>query len=301
VSALAVRSDRQNVTRFRMFGGRHETRQPGEPTAAHPGAPFRSRPAGAWPTPPASSDPAARHRARSATPTRTGVRAAAVAGGALALAGPAVAITAQPATPAAQSPTVLQRLTADAAARTSVLPAVDGLDVLPPGLEVARVVKAAGLAEAAERAEVAQRAELRATARASTDRCHADLDGLGALKPWARTGTRFLSCLYDEPELDGVGGRADKSDEPGGLAVDFVVRGQRGERIAECALANREELGVDYVLWRQRANYGDGWERLSDRDGDDDQDTAGDDRDRVRIAFERRAPGRDDPLARRCR
>ena len=74
-----------------------------------------------------------------------------------------------------------------------------------------------------------------------------------------------------------------------------MVSGARGDRIAACALANQRELGVEYVLWRQRANYGDGWERMSDRGGD----TANHE-DHVHISFERDTPD-GDPLATRCR
>jgi hypothetical protein len=74
-----------------------------------------------------------------------------------------------------------------------------------------------------------------------------------------------------------------------------MVSRARGDRIAACALANQKELGVEYVLWRQRANYGDGWERMSDRGGD-----TANHRDHVHISFAHDAPD-GDPLAARCK
>jgi hypothetical protein len=124
--------------------------------------------------------------------------------------------------------------------------------------------------------------------------CDPDLDGLGRVRPWVRDAARFLSCLYGEPELIGVAGRARVSDHPRGLAVDLMVRGARGDRIAECALANQEALGVSYVIWEQRINHGDGWERMADRGSDTENHF-----DHVHISFES-GGGSGDPLAARC-
>nr|WP_250558442.1 hypothetical protein [Pseudonocardia lacus] len=146
----------------------------------------------------------------------------------------------------------------------------------PPQLRVSDLVKAAGLTEAAR-----QRAE-----RESAARCDADLDGLGAVKPWVRAGARFLSCLYDEPTLHGVASRGGNySDHPSGHAVDLMTGRERGDRIAACTLANQDELGVDYVIWRQRVNYGDGWEPMADRGG-----ATANHFDHVHVSFERSAP-----------
>jgi hypothetical protein len=285
------------VTRYRVFGDRHVHRRPGEPAVTHPGVPVaRTRAAGTWPTPAPASDPSARHRAATASSLRNGLTAAAVVGGTLALV-PAVAMTARPddaPTPTAEPDARLRLAAGDTpptavaqpvVLRTVGLPGAERLDALPPGLEVSRLVKAAGLAEAAERAE-------RRASRETPARCDADLDGLGRMKAWARAGARFLSCLYDEPA---VAGRSGQSDRPDGLAVEFIVRGQRADRLAACALANQRELGVSYVLWRQRANHGDGWERVSDGD----EDTANPE-DHLHISFQRSAPD-GTPQPRRCR
>jgi hypothetical protein len=222
---------------------------------------------------------------------RNSVTAAVVVGGALAVAVPTVAITNQPSDPT-PDPSRLLQLAADDArapmAQPAVLPAVDQAAALPPELEVAGLVKAAGLASRA--ADGPPRAARAARAAA---RCDADVDRLGEVKPWARTATRFLVCLYDERGLSGVTRHVEPSDS---LTVDLPVPGKRtGDRIASCALANREELGIDSVMWRQRANDGDGWERMPDRGGD-----TANHRDHVRISFQHEAPD-GDPLARRCR
>ncbi|MDN5751122.1 MAG: hypothetical protein L0H64_21870, partial [Pseudonocardia sp.] len=66
------------------------------------------------------------------------------------------------------------------------------------------------------------------------------------------------------------------------------------DRIAECALANQDAFGISYVIWKQRINYGDGWERMADRGGD-----TANHYDHVHVSFERDA-GSGEPLAARC-
>jgi hypothetical protein len=46
-------------------------------------------------------------------------------------------------------------------------------------------------------------------------------------------------------------------------------------------LRNQEALGISYVIWKQRVNYGDGWERMEDR-GDATENHF----DHVHISFE---------------
>jgi hypothetical protein len=167
---------------------------------------------------------------------------------------------------------------------TSIVPVTATDEPEQPEFDVSDLVKAAGLAEAAREVE-----ERRAAAE-----CDADLDGIGRVKPWVRDAARFLSCLYDEPDLIGVAQRSRDSDHPRGLALDLMVRGERGDRIAECALANQDELGVDYVIYKQRVNYGDGWERMADRGGITENHY-----DHVHVSFERGGGG-GVPLADRC-
>jgi hypothetical protein len=205
---------------------------------------------------------------------------------------PAPAATAASSAPADAEDATVLRLTSDEEAdtarrgtrdgvrmRASVVPVGDTSDPEPLEVDVAELLKAAGLADVARKAE-----EARAALEAVT-RCDADLDGLGRVKPWVRDAARFLSCLFDEPRLIGVSQRSRVSDHPRGLALDLMVRGERGDRIAECALANRKALGIEYVIWEQRVNYGDGWERMEDRGNDTENHF-----DHVHISFKRTAP-----------
>lgn len=173
--------------------------------------------------------------------------------------------------PVAEAEPSLRRL-------TSVVPVGATPEPEPAGFSVAGLLKSVGLAEERERTA-----------------CDADLDELGRVRPWVRDAAQFLACLYDRPELIGVAGRAQHSDHPAGLAVDFMMRGARGDRLAACALANREALGVSYVIWEQRINFGDGWQRMEDRGGDTENHV-----DHVHVSFERRA-GSGEPVAARCR
>jgi hypothetical protein len=218
--------------------------------------------------------------------------AAAAAGGVLAVAVPTAAVEAGP----AAEPAVL-RLAADEAPATvgvrmvaSIAPVTDVREPEPPELDVPELLKAAGLAEAARKAEEAR------AAREAAARCDTDLDGLGRVEPWVRDAARFLSCLYDEPTLIGVAQRSRDSDHPSGRALDLMVRGERGDRIAECALENQDELGVTYVIWEQRINYGDGdgWDRMDDRGSDTENHY-----DHVHVSFDRGGPD-GTPLAARC-
>jgi hypothetical protein len=197
--------------------------------------------------------------------------AAAAAGGALVV---TVPVAGAPAMSAAGD-TYLRSAAAetdDVRMVASITPVTAISEPVPPGLDVSGLVKAAGLFEEARALE-----ERRAAAN-----CDADLSDLGPVKPWVRNAARFLSCLYDEPDLIGVAQRARASDHPLGLALDLMVRGERGDRIARCALANQDELGIDYVIYKQRVNYGDGWQRMEDRGGITENHY-----DHVHISFER--------------
>lgn len=51
------------------------------------------------------------------------------------------------------------------------------------------------------------------------------------------------------------------------LAIDnFVpVGGALGDRVAAWALANKGRFGAEYVIWKQRINFGNGWRWMEDR------------------------------------
>ncbi|MBW0127687.1 hypothetical protein [Pseudonocardia oceani] len=212
----------------------------------------------------------------------------------LALAAEAAAAAGTPAdagTAAVAQPSPVQALAAPVDGRllaASILPVPGRTEVLPPQADAESLLKAAGLADAA-RALEEQR-----LAREAAANCDVPLRGLGSVKGFVRDAARFISCLYDQPALIGVAGRARVSDHPRGLAIDFMTGRERGDRIAECALANQDELGISYVIWRQRVNYGDGWEPMADRGGATENHY-----DHVHVSFER-GGGSGAPLAAAC-
>ena len=173
---------------------------------------------------------------------------------------------------------------------TAVLP----VDPEPEIADAAGLVKAAQLAEqevgraaeqaAAEAKAAAERAAAEA-ARGPVD-CGMSLASLGAVKSNVRSAAEQLGCTFGEPTMFGVAGRAGTSDHPGGLAVDFMVDRATGDRLAACALENMGPLGVKYVIWRQRINFGNGWKPMEDRGG-----ATANHFDHVHISFQRGAGG----------
>jgi hypothetical protein len=268
------------VSRHRSPGGR-----------AHPD-PLR----GAATTRARTTAPATRVRRGDPAAVRNGLAAAAAIGGTLAVAVPIAATDGGAGTASTAQQVLLRTSEATGPAATApdparlaaVLPVVTREDPLPPQAQADDLVKAADLAERARRAAEEE------AARAAAATCDADVTGIGPVQPWVRDAARFLSCLYDHPDLIGVAGRGRVSDHPGGLALDLMVRGERGDRLAACALANREALGISYVIWEQRIHHGDGWEPMADRGGDTENHV-----DHVHVSFERRAPG-GAPLAQLC-
>ncbi|WP_238589080.1 hypothetical protein [Pseudonocardia sp. HH130629-09] len=251
-----------------------------------------------------------RHRHRAQAGPRPGLRhvatAAAVASGTLAVVTPVTGLDLGP-TPAdlrlaaqevsdGTDPGAPFAEAAAAARDTPVLGAeiVRDAGLLDPAADasLAAARKAQGLAqEAAERARAA--AEL--AARGLNDpSCGLDLGDLGRVKEWVSDAADFLGCTYGETDLIGVAQRANASDHPTGHALDIMVRGQKGDRIADCTLTNGDELGVKYVIWEQRMNDGSGWSKMEDR-GDDTANHY----DHVHISFDERA-GSGEPDLGRC-
>lgn len=114
--------------------------------------------------------------------------------------------------------------------------------------------------------------------------CDLDTGQLGAVKPAVRTAAEFLGCANGSPTVLGVAGRSGASDHPSGRALDFMVDRATGDRLAACALRNREELGISYLIWRQRIDTGSGFRAMPDRGG-----ATANHFDHVHISFERGA------------
>jgi hypothetical protein len=123
----------------------------------------------------------------------------------------------------------------------------------PEPFDAAALVKAVGLGEArAER----ERAEAR---------CRSNRRGFGPVKPWVAQAGGLLRCEFDIATVGGVARRSTPSDHPLGLALDFKADRATGDALAQCALENMRALSIKYVIWRQRINYGDGWEPMENR------------------------------------
>ncbi|MEJ3658834.1 hypothetical protein WEH80_38350 [Actinomycetes bacterium KLBMP 9759] len=139
-------------------------------------------------------------------------------------------------------------------------------------VDASELVKAVQQAEAeiAKKAAEKAAAEKAAAAKAEAERaaklnCDLPTGGLGAVKSYVRTAANFLGCQYEPSAMHGVAGRAGTSDHPSGKAIDFMIGRAAGDQLAQCALNNRKQLGITYVIWRQRINYGSGWEAMEDR------------------------------------
>jgi hypothetical protein len=241
------------------------------------------------------------HRITS-TPLRRGATAVAVAGGALTLVGAGVPMAIESAdadvsdlatytalSGTGQQPTV----DADTLVRSTLEPVAPApaVDVATDGAALVKAVQMVEQQVAAQQAAAAEQAaaeEQRAAEERADDEdpdpesdyaaeessgggatgspgCDIDTSQLGAVKAHVMDAAQFLGCLFGEPTMLGVAGRAGTSDHPGGLAVDFMVDRATGDRLAECALRNQDALGIKYVIWEQRINHGSGWEAMEDR------------------------------------
>jgi len=90
---------------------------------------------------------------------------------------------------------------------------------------------------------------------------------LAGTLPWVSRAGRLLMVHFHIPpaKVLGRGSRGTAgSDHPKGLALDLLMPGI-GDQLADYVLAHRVELGVTYVIWRQRYNDGRGWQPMEDR------------------------------------
>ncbi len=120
---------------------------------------------------------------------------------------------------------------------------------------------------AEEREKDREQAEKDRSGGGGSPDCGLSTSGLGAVRSHVRAAGEFLGCQFGEPRMHGVAGRGGPSDHPAGRAIDFMVNRATGDALAECALRSKDELGITYVIWRQRINYGNGWKPMEDRGG----------------------------------
>ena len=88
------------------------------------------------------------------------------------------------------------------------------------------------------------------------------------LLPNAVNGYRAVCAKF--PEVKTFGGRrpGTGSDHNTGEAVDIMITGATGDRIADYLIQNQGALNVKYVIWEQRIWMpGRGWKGMEDRGG----------------------------------
>ncbi|MEQ3552114.1 hypothetical protein WIS52_16695 [Pseudonocardia nematodicida] len=103
--------------------------------------------------------------------------------------------------------------------------------------------------------------------RTGSSSCTAGTDGFGGVTAATAAAGETLRCMFGVDTVFGVAGRANASDHPRGKALDFMVDETTGEDLAEYARENSDELGISYIIYRQRIDTGDGWEMQEDRGG----------------------------------
>lgn len=72
------------------------------------------------------------------------------------------------------------------------------------------------------------------------------------------------------PEITRYGGLAGRGEHATGQALDIMVSSDVGTQIANFVMAHRAELGVEYIIWRQRIwrpATSNSWRGMSDRGG----------------------------------
>ncbi|GAA3080306.1 hypothetical protein [Streptosporangium carneum] len=84
-----------------------------------------------------------------------------------------------------------------------------------------------------------------------------------------------IAKRFDLPYAVGCHRSGGSGEHPLGRACDFMMstggampsaaNRALGDEIAAWAIANKDRLGVKYVIWRQRINSGSGWRGMSDR------------------------------------
>ena len=133
----------------------------------------------------------------------------------------------------------------------------ESTDPLPEQLDVAALVKAVGLDQLSKAAAAAPPAPA----------CKPNNAGFGKVKAWVAAAGYEIRCAFGVSTVLGVGSRGEVSDHPLGLALDFMVNRTTGDALANFALQNMDRLSIKYVIWRQRINYGSGWQGMEDRGG----------------------------------
>lgn len=161
-------------------------------------------------------------------------------------------------------------------------PATPMAEPVPPEPEKFNLSSLLKAVAATER-DLAARANQREQPELAVRTCPASTSGFGRVKSWVATSGKELRCRFDVDTVLGLAARAGTSDHPSGLALDFMVNRATGDKLAAYALKNKDRLGITYVIYRQRINYGSGWRAMEDRGG-----ATANHEDHVHISFQRR-------------
>ena len=101
----------------------------------------------------------------------------------------------------------------------------------------------------------------------SNEPCSVSSSIESGLLPNAVNGYRAVCAKF--PEVKTFGGRrpgSGSSDHYTGEAVDIMITGSTGDRIADYLIKNHSSLNVKYVIWEQRIwQPGSGWSSMEDR------------------------------------
>lgn len=113
-----------------------------------------------------------------------------------------------------------------------------------------------------------QPADIEDTSNASgPSGCDGGRDGFGAVAANVAVAGQELRCRFAVDTVFGIAGRSGASDHPKGKALDFMVERAAGDQLAAFATENLQRLGIKYLIYRQRINFGQGWEPMEDRGG----------------------------------
>lgn len=97
--------------------------------------------------------------------------------------------------------------------------------------------------------------------------CEGGRDGFGGVASNVAVAGEELRCRFAVETVFGIAGRSGASDHPKGKALDFMVERPVGDQLAAFATKNVQRLGIKYLIYRQRINFGEGWEPMEDRGG----------------------------------
>ncbi|WP_157087325.1 hypothetical protein [Piscicoccus intestinalis] len=137
-------------------------------------------------------------------------------------------------------------------------PALSAAMLVPAGSAQAAPAASAASAQTAAQTSVQTQAASRAAGQTGV------VAASGGLQSWP---AKVRGCINSRFDVSSIGGyRSGGGDHGRGLALDVMVRGSEGDRVAAWALRNADQLNVKYVIWKQRiAHPGGGWNRMSDR------------------------------------